>query len=390
MTGKVVLTACSDARKETDREEIEKLKEILAGFGFEVEESRFLYDDGLLCDENPREEVVMYSDEKTVDEQKKFSDEDIIDEDNLLSGIISAGRKLVGEEKAEELSGFFRDNDIVAIFDVSGGNVANELLSYLDYDAIASSSAVFFGYSDLTTIINTIYAKTGKTSVLYQARHLVGNENRQREFAEFLEVIHKFAGHSNMRIIPDGHMVKPEMGSNNDGHMVKPEMGSNNDGHMVKPGMGSNNGGHLVEPEMGSDTYENLNRCNFNNIAYRFLQGKELHGTLLGGNLRCFLKLAGTDYMPDVTDKVLLMEALGGDLYSARTMLAQLSQLGVFHKIRGIVVGTFTTLIREGEYDRFLKLLLDYIPNNMPVVVTGDIGHGADAKGIIIGEEINF
>ena len=364
MTGKVVLTACSDARKETDREEIEKLKEILAGFGFEVEESRFLYDDGLLCDENPREEVVMYSDEKTVDEQKKFSDEDIIDEDNLLSGIISAGRKTVGEKKAEELSGFFRDNDIVAIFDVSGGNVANELLSYLDYDAIASSSAVFFGYSDLTTIINTIYAKTGKTSVLYQARHLVGNENRQREFAEFLEVIHKFAGHSNMRIIHGGHLVKPGMGNNNDGH--------------------------LVETEMGSDTYENLNRCNFNNIAYRFLQGKELHGILVGGNLRCFLKLAGTEYMPDVTDKVLLMEALGGDLYSARTMLAQLSQLGVFHKIRGIVVGTFTSLIREGEYDMFLNLLLDYIPNNMPVVVTGDIGHGADAKGIIIGEEINF
>ena len=280
MIGKIFLTACSDARTDSDGSEIEQLKSILVKMDYTVFESRYIYD-----------------------------------------------QYATGEEKACELNSLFagempdESNDITAIFDVSGGNAANELLPYLDYDAIASSSAVFFGYSDLTTIINAIYTKTGKTSVLYQARHLVGNEDRQRELAEFLE---------------------------------------------------------------------KHNYNNFNNIAYRFLQGKELHGILVGGNLRCFLKLAGTEYMPDVTDKVLLMEALGGDLYSVRTMLAQLSQLGVFHKIRGIVVGTFTSLIREGEYDRFLKLLLDYIPNNMPVVVTGDIGHGADAKGIIIGKEINF
>lgn len=68
---------------------------------------------------------------------------------------------------------FYRDPEVKAIFDLSGGDIANEILPYLDFKIIARSHAVFWGYSDLTTILNAIYAKTGKSSVLYQARNLV-------------------------------------------------------------------------------------------------------------------------------------------------------------------------------------------------------------------------
>ena len=72
------------------------------------------------------------------------------------------------EERAESLMRFYRDDEIKAIFDISGGDIANEILPYLDFDVIAESEKLFWGYSDLTTIINAIYAKTGKESVLYQ------------------------------------------------------------------------------------------------------------------------------------------------------------------------------------------------------------------------------
>lgn len=279
--GSLVLTSCSDARKEDDRPEIDQLSNVLKNQGWKVIESRYLYDDDAH-----------------------------------------------GREKAEELSSFFNDGNVKGILDVSGGNVANELLGYLDYDAIGKSDALFVGYSDLTTIINAIYAKTGKASLLYQARHLVGNEVRQREFFDFLKKVSEC---------------------------------ENNEAS-----------GSAVD-----------------SIEYRFIQGNELCGTLIGGNLRCFLKLAGTEYMPDVKDKILLMEALGGDIYSVRTMLVQLSQLGIFDNVRGIVVGTFTALIREGLYDSFLKLLLSYVPEDIPVAVTGDIGHDRNAKGIVVGGEIS-
>ena len=69
--------------------------------------------------------------------------------------------------------------EITDIYDISGGDIANEILPYLDFEVIKNSGKRFWGYSDLTTVINAIYEKTGKnrsdslcTSVLgsYSAR----------------------------------------------------------------------------------------------------------------------------------------------------------------------------------------------------------------------------
>lgn len=65
-------------------------------------------------------------------------------------------------ERADSLMKFFRDDEIKAVFDISGGDIANEILPYLEYDEIAQSEKVFWGYSDLTTVINAIFAKSGK------------------------------------------------------------------------------------------------------------------------------------------------------------------------------------------------------------------------------------
>lgn len=67
-----------------------------------------------------------------------------------------------GAERAAELMKLFAEPSIEEIYDVSGGDVANQILPYLDWDVIRRSKAVFWGYSDLTTILNAIYAKTGK------------------------------------------------------------------------------------------------------------------------------------------------------------------------------------------------------------------------------------
>ena len=70
-----------------------------------------------------------------------------------------------GAERAAELMRFFNDPEVEEIYDISGGDLANQVLDGLDYAAIRRSRAVFWGYSDLTTVINAIYAQTGKSSV---------------------------------------------------------------------------------------------------------------------------------------------------------------------------------------------------------------------------------
>ncbi len=93
-----------------------------------------------------------------------------------------------GRERAEELMKFYRDDSIREIFDLSGGDIANEILPYLDYETIACSGKRFWGYSDLTAVINAFNCRTGNESVLYQVKNLVGEykEVQREAFRKYL------------------------------------------------------------------------------------------------------------------------------------------------------------------------------------------------------------
>ncbi len=44
-------------------------------------------------------------------------------------------------------------------------------------------------------------------------------------------------------------------------------------------------------------------------INYHYVQGARCMESLSEGNIRCFLKLSGTAYMPDLNGKILLLES---------------------------------------------------------------------------------
>lgn len=221
-----------------------------------------------------------------------------------------------GKERAEELMRLFRNPEISSIYDISGGDMANEVLDYLDFPRIQASAATFWGYSDLTTVINAIYAKTGKSSVLYPVKNLV---------------------------YPDSRAMQQQLFRN-------PES--------------------LFSP------------------AFTMVRGDVLRGTVVGGNVRCFLKLAGTPYFPDMTDKILLLESLGGLVPQMVTYLSQLRSCGVFRKIGGILLGTFSQMEASGL--EILPLVLDFAEAGTPIARTREIGHGHDARAIRIGCEIEI
>ncbi len=223
------------------------------------------------------------------------------------------------EERAAELNRFYADNEIKAIFDISGGDVANEILDYIDFDLIKRNPKPFFGYSDLTTIINAIYTKTGEASYLYQVRNLLYFQ-RDTQLTRFKNSL--FHGEK--------------------------------------------------------DLFD---------INYSFIQGSNMDGIVVGGNIRCLLKLAGTSYMPDFEGKILLLEAYGGDAALITTYFAQLKQMGIFSKVNGILLGTFTKMEENREEPKVEEILRNIIRNSqLPIAKTKDIGHGTDSKCIVIGE----
>ncbi len=251
--------------------------------------------------------------------------EHIYGKDNAFSG--------TAKERAESLMNFYQDEKIKVIFDISGGDIANEVLPYLDFDIIANTDKEFWGYSDLTTIINAIYSKTRKTSVLYQVRNLIDQEvqNRLWEFEQ--DVFMK---------------IKRET----------------------------------------FECFDVKEREGLFDFSYRFARGTELDGIVVGGNIRCLLKLAGTEYFPDMTDKILLLEAMSGEVPQMVTYLNQLQQMGVFHKVKGILLGTFTRYEENPANPLIEELVMRYLPENLPVVKTDQLGHGIDSKAIRIGSRL--
>lgn len=55
-------------------------------------------------------------------------------------------------ERAEELNEAFRDDNVDAVFCVTGGYGTPRILPYLDYDLMRTKPKIFLGYSDITAL----------------------------------------------------------------------------------------------------------------------------------------------------------------------------------------------------------------------------------------------
>ena len=277
INNKVALVVCSNGKAREDKVKLDNLEKTLLDLGLVPVYSNYLYKD-------------------------KF------------------GRSASAEVRAQEVMNFFRDESIKAIFDISGGDLSNEILDYLDYDIIKKHIKPFFGYSDLSVVLNTITAKTGEPTYLYQILNITGNEDIKDSFKKTI----------------------------------------------------LNNKSNLV------------------NISWEFFQGEEISGIVVGGNIRCFLKLAGTQYFPDLENRVLFLEGLGTTVESLITHLAQLKQMGVFDKISGLLLGTFTNIEKIYNKNDIYSIVKDFTAKDLPVAKTSEVGHDINSKILTIGGKINI
>ena len=302
---KAALTACSDPLPGSGREIVEEVAQYLADRGLVVERSPYLFG----CNEP------------------------------------DPGRK-----KAEVLNGFFKDPEMEFIFDVTGGDLANTVLRYLDFEGIRESRAVFHGFSDLTTVINAIAAKTGREAVNYQIRNIAGTAGR--------------AG-------AKGTAAAGPAGT--------------------AAGAAGKAGLHAVSLEERRQYFDRAvlkREISPEDLEARFVRGDSMRGRVVGGNVRCMLKLAGTEYWPDLRGAILLLEAHGGGVSQMTTMVEQYLELGAAEQINGVLLGTFSSMEEKGLQPAMPEIVLRMFPENIPVAQTRFVGHGKDARAIVIGREI--
>lgn len=226
------------------------------------------------------------------------------------------------EERAQALMDFYKNPEITEIFDMSGGDLANGVLSFLDYEIIKTSEKRYWGYSDLTTVLNAIYTKTGKKNNLYSIKNLLFDKSGQqkKDLSDYL--------------------------------------------------FGKNH--NLIKPKI------------------QMIRGEKMEGELIGGNIRCFLKLAGTEYFPETEGKILFLEACGGNEAKIATFMSQLKQMKILEELSGILFGTFTEYLKEKTREELNQLLLSYLPETLPIAVTEEVGHGKLSKALVIGNKLKI
>ena len=276
----VALVGCSNGLSSGMQGTIEALKEVLEGWGLEVLSSPYIY----------------------------------------AKNDVFAGS---GKDRAEVLMSFYQNEDVKVIFDISGGDIANQVLPFLNFEVIKKTNKPYFGYSDLTTIIDSIYTKTGVSSYLYQVRFLVGEYDKVQQDAFYKSLF-----------------------------------------------------------EDREDLFQ---------FDYQFIRGEKLEGIIIGGNIRCLLKLAGTPYCPEFKDKILFLESMSGKPAQMVTFLNQYKQMGILDEVKGILLGSFSEMEEKALTPTVEEILLDLVEDRaIPIVKTKEIGHGHDAKCLRIGEHISL
>lgn len=239
------------------------------------------------------------------------------------------------QKRVDDIHTAFLDKNVKAIITATGGYNVNQLLKYIDYNIIKENPKIICGFSDITALLNAIYKKSGL--ITYYGPNLF-NFGMEKGFEYTYEYFCK-------------------MLLNNETFEVKPSEKWSND-----------------------RWWKNQEEREFiENEGMFVINEGEAEGTIIGGNLCTLNLLQGTEFMPDLADKILFIEDddMAGNKfqYEFDRNLESLLQLPNANKIKGIVLGR-----AEKDCDMNSDLWKAIIKNkdilnNIPVIGGCDFGH---------------
>jgi len=235
------------------------------------------------------------------------------------------------EDRAADINAAFADTRIDAVFALRGGWGASRVLPYLDFDVIRKNPKILLGYSDITSLLNAVFAKTGLITF-----HGPNVMSRWNDFT-----------HQGMR---------------------------------------------RVLFEARAETYENPVIVDDDLVArdhrIQTITSGIAQGPLIGGNLTLISALLGSPYLPSFSGAILFLEDVGEAIYRVDRMLTQLSLSGELRQVSGIIFGHFTGVEPNPGLGNFA--LMDILkqhcePLGVPCYFGAMIGHIEQQSTVPIG-----
>ena len=237
------------------------------------------------------------------------------------------------EERISDLHNMFKDKEVKAIFSIRGGYGAFRLLDKINYTLIRNNPKIFVGYSEITSLQMAFLEKAG---LITFAGPMVA--------VDFYEEVSPFTNEMFWATITSNKSI-----------------------------------GKIKYPT--------------DQIASNVRKGNA-SGRVVGGNLAVFTALLGTNYFPNLTSKILLLEDIGELPYKVDRMLNQLRLAGAFKKIRGIILGRFVDCNEHDPNKKTLTLgeVIDqYISTlKVPSIYAFPHGHIKDFVTIPFGLKVNL
>lgn len=235
------------------------------------------------------------------------------------------------EERVSDIHEMFSNKKIKAVFCLRGGYGASRLLDKIDYSLIRDNPKIFVGFSDITALQMAFLKKSGL--ITFAGPMVVSN---------FAKEISHFTEEYFWQIITSDR--KP--GKISWSVSEKPES--------ITPGKAA--------------------------------------GKIIGGNLSVFNSLLGTNFLPDLKNKILFIEDVNEYPYKIDRMLNQLRLNKVFKKVNGIILGIFVDCIEPDQNKKTLTLkeiFKDYFEKlKIPVISGFPHGHLRDLVTIPVGINI--
>jgi muramoyltetrapeptide carboxypeptidase len=114
-------------------------------------------------------------------------------------------------------------------------------------------------------------------------------------------------------------------------------------------------------------------------------------GPLLGGNLSVFSRMLGTPFMPPLDGAVLLLEDQGERPYRLDRMWTHLQLAGVFERVRGIALGSFTGCEEPDAAWTSADVLRELAENTgLPCAAGFPLGHGDLNEPVPLGARVQL
>lgn len=144
-----------------------------------------------------------------------------------------------------------------------------------------------------------------------------------------------------------------------------------------------------VDKQIDADLRHLLNGETYTITSGKTLRRGTAEGKLICANLSTLMRMAGTPYFPDLSNKILLLEDVHEKVYRLDLMLQQLKQQPVFAKVVGVIFGRFSDAESDAEDGTIGDCFADFIRNtNFPVITDFDFGHTPSRRVLPIGADV--